>query len=172
MSAASTLGNSPAWMQLIARAQAQQPVTAAGASASISVPNAVSIQTASVTMTASQFVNSNWSPVQLLPKPSVGTYYIFVAGVVEFHYGTTVPMSNTGNVFFVITEPTQTYLALSTDANTFNFRNFNCAANLLPWESGISAPTGPVAVTYSGATYTGVTDGTFVAKIWYTLGQF
>jgi hypothetical protein len=168
----STLGNSPAWLDLVARAEAQQPVTAAGASTTLSVANAVTVQIAAVTMTAAQFVNSKSAPIQLLPRPNIGTYYTFVAGVVEFHYGSTVPASNTGNVSFVITEPTTTYLAFTTTANTFNGRNFDCVTYLLPKDAGIVPPTGPVAVTYTGATYTGVTDGTFVAKIWYTVASF
>jgi hypothetical protein len=169
---ASTLSRSPAWLALIARAQAQQPVVAAGASTTISVPNSVAVQTASVVMTAAQFIASKTAPIQLLPKPNIGTYYIFVAGCIEFHYGTTVPASNNGDILFTITEPSPSAFAKSTTSATFVGANADCFHQLLPFEMGTPPPTGPVAVTYNGTAYTGVTDGAFVAKIWYIATEF
>ena len=168
---ASTLSRSPAWLALIARGQAQQPVVAAGASTTVSVPNSVAVQMASVVMTAAQFIACKATPVQLLPVPNVGTYYIFVAGCVEFHYGTTSPASHNAEILFLVGNPIYAF-ARSTTLQPFTGATSDCFHQLLPFQVSTPPPTGPVTVTYNGNTMTGVTDGAFVAKIWYILAQF
>jgi hypothetical protein len=135
-----------------------------------------------ISITPAQWRSMPGTPITLLPAPTAGTYNHLIDCVIEFTYGSTLP--NNGSFPYITYSGAIPRQILTTD--TQNSAAFGYPFVLFP-SNGIcylhqnipflgtyssSEFSSSVILTVDGAAYTGVTDGSFRAKLTYRVITF